>query len=191
MGDMPDFENESKEKLRWYVENFPSPHHFFKQAKTALEKKEAEEDSQRANSPAIHIHDSNVGNLNLGSQVGTIATLTPRTTTEFTEQLRQIVRIADLEWSLPNKPTAHVTAQMVCREVDALRAALALLYGKCPNTVDSQPLRDAIEKLDETRNHRFGNLIGSQTEMDRVSELMETALRAVATMVPDAVGPKP
>src|ERR1700751_491100 len=124
MDDMPEFEKESKTKLQWYIENFPSPHPFFKPAMAALERKEAEEEnSRRTRQPAVHIHDSNVGNLNLGSQVGTIATLTAHTTPEFNEQLRQIVRIADLEWSLLNKPTAHVTAQIVCKEVDTLRAA--------------------------------------------------------------------
>ena len=192
MDDMPDFENESTVKLRWYIENFPSPHPFFKPAMAALEKKEAEEDSRRANQSAIHIRDSNVANLNVGSQVGAIAAQTTgHTTIEFNEQLRQMVRIADLEWSLLNKPGNRVAPQMLCKQVDGLRVALAILYGKCPNAVDSQPLRDAIEKLDATRNHRVGNLIGSQSEADQVSELMEAALTAVRAMIPDTVGRKP
>jgi hypothetical protein len=186
VGDMPDFEKESKTKLRWYIKNFPSPHPFFGPAMAALEKKEAEEELRRANPPAIHIRDSNVANLNLGSQVGAIAAeATGNTTAEFVEHLRQVVRIADLEWSLLNKPGKWVTAQMVCNEVDQLRAALALLYGKCPTGVDSLPLRDAVEKLDKTKDHRIGNLIGSQQEADKVCELMSSALVAVRAMVPE------
>lgn len=187
MNVIPDFENESTIKLRWYIDNFPSPHPFFKRAMAALEKKEAEEKMQRGQ-PTIHIQDSNVANLNLGSQIGAIAAQTSGSTTnEFNEHLRQIVRIADLEWSLLNKSGSHVTPQIICKQVDDLRAALALLYGKCPSTLGSQPLRSAIEKLDETKKHRFGNLIGSQTEGDHVCQLMEAALSIVAEMVPSAV----
>lgn len=70
MDNMPDFENESRVKLRWYIENFPSPHPFFKPAMAALEKKEAEDDLRRANQSTIYIQDSNVANLNLGTQIG-------------------------------------------------------------------------------------------------------------------------
>lgn len=182
MDDMPDFENESKAKLRWYIDNFPSPHKFFKPAMAALEKKEAV-DSSRANRPEIHIEHSNVANLNVGSQIGEIAAQTKgNTAAEFNEQLRQVVRIADLEWSLLNSPDNWVTPQMICRQIDDLRGALALLYGKCPNAIDSQPLRTAIEMLDQTRKHRMGNLIGSKTSIDAVCDLMQTALAAVGAM---------
>lgn len=40
---MPNFAKESKSKLHWYVENYPSPHPFFQPAMDALEQKEAEE----------------------------------------------------------------------------------------------------------------------------------------------------
>jgi hypothetical protein len=42
----------------------------------ALEKREAEQRQGKASQPAIHIHDSNVANLNVGSQVGAIAAQT-------------------------------------------------------------------------------------------------------------------
>src|SRR5579872_825297 len=161
MDEMPDFENESKEKLRWYIANFPSPHYFFKPAMAALEKKEAEE-TQRASQPAIQITGSNVGNLNLGSQIGAIAAhATSYTTSEFNDQIRQVVRVAKLEWSLLDRPGKLVSDQTVCRHVDELRAAAVLLYGKCPRGTDSEPLRKAIEKLDDTRQYRLGNQIGS------------------------------
>jgi hypothetical protein len=185
MVDMPDFENESKIKLRWYIENFPSPHPFFRLAMAALEKKEAAEENRKAAArPAIHIQNSNVANLNLGSQVGEIAAhaIGP-TAVGFNEYLRQMFRVADLEWSLLNKPEKRVTPQMICKQVDELRGGLAILYGKCPSGVDSQPLRDAIEKLDETKDHRVGNLIGSQSEADRVCGLMEAALASIRKMV--------
>jgi hypothetical protein len=183
MDDVPDFEDESKVKLHWYIENVPSPHPFFKPAMAALEKKEAL-DSHRANHPEIHIEHSNVANVNVGSQIGKIAPRTNgNTTAEFNEQLRQVVRIADLEWSLLNSPDNWVTPQMICKQVDDLRRALALLYGKCPSTIDSHPLRAAIEKLDQTRKHRMGNLIGSKTSIDAVCDLMQAALAAVDTMV--------
>lgn len=192
MIDMPDFENESAVKLRWYVENYPSPHPFFRAAMAALEKKEAEENSRRAPQPAIHIHDSNVANLNVGSQVGEIAAqATGRTTVEFSEQMRQVIRIAYLEWSLLNEPGRRVSDQTICKQVDDLRAALALLYGKCPIGIDSQPLRESIKKLDETRNYRRGNMIGSKREADQVCGLMEAALTALGTLIPHAVERKP
>jgi hypothetical protein len=192
MGDMPDFENESAVKLRWYAENFPSPHPFFRAEMAALEKKEEEENSRGAAQPAIHIHDSNVANLNVGSQVGEIAAqATGRTTVEFNEQMRQIIRIADLEWSLLNEPGRRVSDQMICKQVDDLRAALALLYGKCPTGVDSKPLRESVKKLDETRNYRRGNMIGSKREADQVCGLMEAALTALGAIIPDAVEGKP
>jgi len=76
MENMPDFEKESRAKLRWYIDNFPSPHPFFGPAMAALGKKEDEDSSRRGGSqPAIHIHDSNVANLNVGSQVGEIAAI--------------------------------------------------------------------------------------------------------------------
>ena len=189
MDDMPDFENESKTKLRWYIENFPSPHHFFKPAMAALEKKEAEEESRRANPSAIHIRDSNVANLNVGSQVGAIAAQTKGDTiTEFNDHLRQVVRLADMEWSLLNKSETPVMTQTICKQVDDLRGALAILYGKCPSSVESKPLSDAIEKLDATRNYRMGNQIGSRREADQVAALMEAALTCVRAMVSDAAG---
>jgi hypothetical protein len=197
---MPNFENESRTKLRWYIENFPSPHPFFQPAMAALEKKEAEDDLRSStNQSAIHIHNSNVANLNLGSQV---ATNTAQTIgqdvdrrlvdrrlvdriVEFKEQLRQTVRSADLEWSLLNKPEKRITPQMICKQVDEFRAALAKLYSRCPTALDSEPLRDAIEKLDATREHRLGNNIGGKREADQVCEKMETALTAVRAMVPN------
>ena len=187
---MPDFENESRVKLRWYIESLPSPHPFVKAAMAALEKKEAEDDLRRANQSTIYIHDSNVGNLNVGTQIGPIiaqasgkdSARNSNPTTEFEQQLRQIVRSADLEWSLLNKSGNRVTPQMICRQVDELRAALAKLYSQSPTTADSQPLRAAIEKLDATRTHRLGNLIGSQRESDQVCEQMESALTAVREM---------
>lgn len=109
MDDMPDFENLSEVRLRWYIEQFPSPHRFFGAAMAALEKKEAEAKLQGANSPAIHIQNSSVANLNLGSQVGEIAAhaIGP-TAAGFNEYLRQMFRVADLEWSLLNKPGKRV-----------------------------------------------------------------------------------
>ncbi len=185
MDDMPDFESLSEVRLRWFIEQFPSPHRFFSAAMAALEKKEAEAKLQGTNQPTIHIQNSNVANLNLGSQVGEIAAhaIGHATTIEFNDYLRQMVRVADLEWSLLNKPGKRVTAQMICKQVDDLRAGLAILYGKCPSALDSQPLRDAIEKLDETRNHRVGDLIGSPREADQVCGLMEAALASVRGMV--------
>src|ERR1700691_5423120 len=109
MDDMPDFENKSKEELRWFIANFPSPHHFFKPAMGALGKREAEENSQRA-APAIQITGSNVANINLGAQVGAIAAhATSYTASEFPDQIRQVVRIAKLEWSLLDRPGQAVT----------------------------------------------------------------------------------
>jgi hypothetical protein len=189
MDDMPDFENESRTKLRWYIENFPSPHQFFKPAMAALERKEAEEESRRANPSAIHIRDSNVANLNVGSQVGAIAAQTRGDTiTEFNDHLRQVVRVVDMEWSLLNRSETPVMTQTICKQVDDLRAALAILYGKCPSSVESKPLSDAIEKLDATRNYRMGNQIGSRREADQVAALMEAALTCVHAMVSDAAG---
>jgi hypothetical protein len=184
MDEMPDFENLSEVRLRWYIEQFPSPHPFFGAAMAALEVKEAEAKLRGAGTPAIHIQNSSVANLNLGSQVGEIAAhaIGP-TAVDFNEYLRQMFRIADLEWSLLNKPGKSVTPQTICKQVDELRGGLAILYGKCPSAVDSQPLRDAIEKLDETRDYRLGNLIGSQREADRVCELMEGALATVRAML--------
>ena len=197
LADMPEFENESRVKLRWYIENFPSPHPFFQPAMAALEKKEAEDDLRSSNQSAIHIHNSNVANLNLGSQVATNTAQTIGQDVdrrlvdrrlvdrigEFKEQLRQTVRNADLEWSLLNKPEKRIAPQMICKQVDEFRAALAQLYSRCPTTVDSQPLRTAIEKLDATRTCRLGNLIGSQREADQVCEQMEAALTAVREML--------
>jgi hypothetical protein len=192
MDDMPDFASGSKEKLRWYIENFPSPHPFFAPAMAALEEKEAEENKHTMNQAGIHIETSNIGIVNLGSQVGEIAAhaIGP-TAVEFQEYLRQMFRVAELEWSLLNKPGKRVTAQMVCKQVDDLRAALAMLYGKCPNGVDSQPLRDAIEKLDETKEYRLGPLIGSQQMMNKVCELMDAALAGIRAMVSEVVGGEP
>jgi len=68
LDDMPDFANLSKIRLRWFIDNFPSPHPFFQPAMATLEKKEEEDDLRNA----IIIHNSNVGNLNLGSQAGAI-----------------------------------------------------------------------------------------------------------------------
>jgi hypothetical protein len=51
-------------------------------------------------------------------------------------------------------------------------------------------LRDAVEKLDETKNHRLGNLIGSQAEGDKVAALMEQAISMAASMVDEEVSPK-
>jgi hypothetical protein len=186
MDDMPDFENESKVKLHWYIANFPSPHHFFKPAMAALEKKEAEENSQRAAQPAIQISGGNVANVNLGSQVGTIAAhATSYTAAEFNDQIRQVLRIAKLEWSLLEHGKT-VTDQVVCKRVDELRAALVLLYGKCPRGTNAEPLRAAIENLDRTKEHRFGNRIGSRNSVDEVCRLMEAALADVAGIAPDA-----
>jgi hypothetical protein len=184
MDDMPDFENLSEVRLRWYIEQFPSPHRFFGAAMAALEKREAEAKLQGASPPTIHIQNSSVANLNLGSQVGEIAAhaIGP-TAVDFNEYLRQMFRVADLEWSLLNKPGKRVTPQMICKQVDELRGGLAILYGKCPSAVDSQPLRDAIEKLDETKDYRVGNLIGSQRDADQVCGLMEAALASVRKMV--------
>jgi len=151
----------------------------------ALENKEAEAKGRGASPPVIHIQNSSVANLNLGSQVGEIAAhaIGP-TTVDFNEYLRQMYRVAELEWSLLNKPGKRVAPQQICKQVDELRGGLAILYGKCPNAVDSRPLRDAIEKLEETRDHRVGNLIGSQMELDQVCGLMEAALAKVREMVP-------
>jgi hypothetical protein len=187
MDDMPDFENESKEKLRWFIANFPSPHPFFKPAMAALERKEAEESSQGTTQPTIQITGSSVANINLGSQVGAIAAhTTSYAVSEFPDQIRQVVRIAKLEWSLLDQPGKMVTVQMVCRRVDELRAGLVLLYGKCPRGIDSGPLRNAIEKLDKTRDYRLGNQIGSRQSADEVCRLMEAALADLSGMVPDA-----
>jgi hypothetical protein len=186
MEDMPDFEKESREKLRWYVANFPSPHHFFGPAMAALEKKEAEE-IQRASQPAIQITGSNVANINLGSQIGAMsAHASSYTVPEFNDQIRQVVRIAKLEWSLLNRPGQGVSDQTVCKRVDELRLATVLLYGKCPRGTDSVPLRKAIEKLDDTRQHRLGNNIGSPNGATEVCRLMEAALADLAGTVPDA-----
>jgi hypothetical protein len=135
MTEMPDFDNESPAKLRWFIEYFPSPHPFFKPAMTALEKKEAEAAKKQA---GFHIHDSNIANINLGAQVGEIAAQINGSSTldEFHDHVRQVVRIADLEWSLLNKPDKRIPPHMICKQVDDLRSALALLYGKCPKGVD-------------------------------------------------------
>lgn len=187
MDDMPDFENKSKEELRWFIANFPSPHHYFKPAMAALGKRETEENSQRSAQPAIQITGSNVANINLGSQVGAIAAhATSYTVSEFPDQIRQVVRIAKLEWSLLERPGKMVSDQTVCRRVDELRAALVLLYGKCPRGIDSEPLRNAIEKLDKTRDYRLGNQIGSRQSAEEVCKLMEAALVDVEKMAPDA-----
>jgi hypothetical protein len=165
----------------------------------ALEKKEMEDDLRTAIQPTIHIHGSNVTNLNLGSQVGTNTAQTigqdpdrrlvnrrlADKTIEFIEELRQAARIADLEWSLLNKPERRITPQMICKQVDEFRAALARLYSRCPTALDARPLRDAIEQLDATREHRLGNNIGGKPEADKVCEKMEAALAAVRAMVSD------
>jgi hypothetical protein len=184
MNEMPDCENESEVKLRWYIERFPSPHHFFRPAMAALEKKEKEAKLQSTSRPTIHIENSSVANLNLGSQVGEIAAHAIRhTSVDFDDYLRQMVRVADLEWSLLNKPNNMVLPQTVCKQVDDLRAGLVILYGKCPGAADGQLLRAAIEKLDETRNYRMGKQIGSQVELDQVCGLMKAALAIVNGMV--------
>ena len=189
MNDTPEFEKESKAKLQWYIENFPSPHPFFKPAMAALEKERGGRGEFATYGPTCCPHPRQQRREFKPRITGGYHRHTDRSHHPGIQRTIEANREdCRSEWALLNKPTAHVTAQTVCREVDTLRAALVLLYGKCPNTVDTRPLRDAIEKLDETRNHRFGNLIGSQTEIDHVSELMEAALRAVASMVPDAVG---
>jgi hypothetical protein len=184
MEDVPDFESMSEMRRRWFVQNFSSPHHLWKGAMAALEKKEkqAKHGAQRS----VTIQNSNIANLNLGSQVGEIAAhaIGP-TAIHFHEYLRQMFRIANLGWSLLNKPDKRVTPRAICKQVDDLRAALAILYGKCPSEIDSQPLVDAIEKLDGTRKYRVGNLIGSQAELDQVCGLMDGALAAMRSMIPE------
>jgi hypothetical protein len=51
----------------------------------------------------------------------------PDATAEFKERLRQVSRNADLEWTLLNKPDKRITPQMICKQVDEFRAALAEL----------------------------------------------------------------
>jgi hypothetical protein len=102
---------------------------------------------------------------------------------EFKEQARRVLRNAELQWALVDKPDARVTPEMICKQVDGLRSALERLYSECPDSTNSQPMRDAIDKLHATKAHRVGNLIGSQQDLDKVFELMRYALADVRGML--------
>jgi hypothetical protein len=102
---------------------------------------------------------------------------------EFTEQLREAVRIAELRWSQVDRPELNVTDSAVCQQIDEFLGAVEKLYSSCPAEMDSQPLRTASEKLHATRNHRMGRHIVSRDEADKVCDLMRGALADVRSML--------
>lgn len=102
---------------------------------------------------------------------------------KFTSRLRETHRNAQLQWSLLDAPGATYTAQTICKQVDELAAALSRLYSECPDGIDAQPLRHAIESLHATKAHRLGNMIGSQHELDKVSKYMQAALDDIRLML--------
>jgi len=102
---------------------------------------------------------------------------------EFLQKLRIAFRNAELQWSSVRNPQVSAFPQEACIKIDEFCAAIEELYSECPAEVDSQLLRNAIEKLRTTRTHRLGNLVGSQDELNQVCELMSAALTDVQSML--------
>jgi hypothetical protein len=107
----------------------------------------------------------------------------PDTNAEFKERLRHVLRNAEVEWEALDGQGTMVTPQMICKQVDEFRAAVVILYSQCPPAIDSQPLHDAIEKLDTTKAYRMGNFFGSQQEAEQICKQMDGALADVRAML--------
>jgi hypothetical protein len=100
----------------------------------------------------------------------------PNPTNEFNQRLRILFRDTELRWSMLDRPDSFVTPQTICKHVDDFHTRLMTLYSQCPPSLDSQPLRDVIEKLQSTNNFRLGNHVGSKQDADRICELMKVAI---------------
>jgi hypothetical protein len=107
----------------------------------------------------------------------------PDATSEFKQQLRTILRDAQLEWSLIDKPDSWIPEQTLCKQVDGFRHNLATLYSQSPPSWDSAPLRAVIEQLDATKHLRMGTRIPSRNAGEQICEQMRAALSTVGAMI--------
>jgi hypothetical protein len=71
----------------------------------------------------------------------------PDATSEFKQQLRTILRDAQLEWSLIDKPDSWIPEQTLCKQVDGFRHNLATLYSHIYGDAATADMRDAHEKV--------------------------------------------